>query len=73
MKPFSFTRFKYRVKRAILVAGLTAASALPTVAAETSTSTLDLSGIMTLVMSILPLIIVIVVVKAILDAFGKLV
>ena len=66
--------FFRRAKAKLLTLGLTITAFIPAVLAEEGSTVagLDLSGLINLVMAILPLFIVMIIVKAILDAFGKL-
>jgi len=75
-------RFLSRIKRAVKAFGYKAmiavssiAIALPAVAAETST-TIDMNGvtqgIVNLVMALMPVIIVLVIVKALIEAFARM-
>ena len=68
-------KFFSKAKAKLLTLGLTLAASIPTVLAEEASTTvagLDVQSLVNLVMSIVPLIIVLVIVRAILDAFGKL-
>jgi len=75
-------RFFSRVKRAVgdlklklAIAASTITLALPAVAAETST-TIDMSGvtegIVNLVMALMPVILVLVIVKALIESFARM-
>ena len=75
-------RFLSRVKRAVsdlrlklAIAASTITLALPAVAAE-ETTTIDMSGvtqgIVNLVMALMPVIIVLVIVKALIEAFARM-
>ena len=66
--------FFRRAKAKLLTLGLTITTFIPAVLAEEGSTVagLDLSGLINLVMAILPLFIVMIIIKAILDAFGKL-
>ena len=67
-------KFFSKAKAKLLTLGLTITAFIPAVLAEEGSTVagLDLSGLINLVMAILPLFIVMIIVKAILDAFGKL-
>ena len=72
---FSFRKaFKKAADKIMLAAG-TIAVALPAVAAETST-TIDMSGvtegIVNLVMALMPVILVLVIVKALIESFARM-
>ncbi|RLG91973.1 hypothetical protein DRO37_09605 [Candidatus Bathyarchaeota archaeon] len=66
--------FFRRAKAKLLILGLTITAFIPAVLAEEGSTVagLDLSGLINLVMAILPLFIVMIIIKAILDAFSKL-
>jgi len=66
--------FFRRAKAKLLTLGLTITAFIPAVLAEEGSTVagLDLSGLINLVMAILPLFIVMIIIKAILDAFNKL-
>jgi len=66
--------FFRRAKAKLLTLGLTITAFIPAVLAEEGSTVagLDLSGLINLVMAILPLFIVMIIIKAILDAFSKL-
>ena len=66
--------FFRRAKAKLLTLGLTITTFIPAVLAEEGSTVagLDLSGLINLVMAILPLFIVMIIIKAILDAFSKL-
>jgi len=75
-------RFLSRIKRAVkglgykaMIAVSSIAVALPAVAAETS-STIDMSGvtegIVNLVMALMPVILVLVIVKALIESFARM-
>ena len=75
-------RFFSRVKKAVkafgckaMIAASSIAVALPAVAAETST-TIDMSGvtegIVNLVMALMPVILVLVIVKALIESFARM-
>ena len=66
--------FFRRAKAKLLTLGLTMTTFIPAVLAEEGSTVagLDLSGLINLVMAILPLFIVMIIIKAILDAFSKL-
>ena len=68
-------KFFSKAKTKLLTLGLTLTAFIPAVLAEEASTTvagLDVQSLVNLVMSIVPLIIVLVIVRAILDAFGKL-
>ena len=68
-------KFFSKAKAKLLTLGLTLTAFIPSVLAEEASTTvagLDVQSLVNLVMSIVPLIIVLVIVRAILDAFGKL-
>ena len=75
-------RFLSRVKKAVkafgykaMIAASTITLALPAVAAETST-TIDMNGvtqgIVNLVMALMPVILVLVIVKALIESFARM-
>ena len=67
-------KFFSKAKAKLLTLGLTITAFIPAVLAEEGSTVagLDVQSLVNLVMSIVPLIIVLVIVRAILDAFGKL-
>jgi len=76
-------RFFSRIKKAVsdlklklAIAASTIILALPAVAAEETTTTIDMSGvtqgIVNLVMALMPVIIVLVIVKALLESFARM-
>ena len=67
-------KFFSKAKAKLLTLGLTITAFIPTVLAEEGSTVagLDITSIVNLVMAILPLFIVLIIIKAILDAFGKL-
>ena len=67
-------KFFSKAKAKLLTLGLTITAFIPAVLAEEGSTVagLDLSGLINLVMAILPLFIVMIIIKAILDAFSKL-
>ena len=66
--------FFKKAKAKLLTLGLTLTASIPAVLAEEGSTVagLDITSIVNLVMAILPLFIVLIIIKAILDAFGKL-
>ena len=76
-------RFFSRVRKAVsdlklklAIAASSITLALPAVAAEETTTTIDMSGvtqgIVNLVMALMPVIIVLVIVKALLESFARM-
>jgi len=67
-------KFFSKAKTKLLTLGLTITAFIPAVLAEEGSTVagLDITSIVNLVMAILPLFIVLIIIKAILDAFGKL-
>jgi len=66
--------FFKKAKAKLLTLGLTVTAFIPAVLAEESSTVagLDVTSLVNLVMAILPLFIVLIIIKAILDAFGRL-
>ena len=66
--------FFKKAKAKLLTLGLTVTAFIPAVLAEEGSTVagLDVTSLVNLVMAILPLFIVLIIIKAILDAFGRL-
>ena len=67
-------KFFSKAKTKLLTLGLTITTFIPAVLAEEGSTVagLDVTSLVNLVMAILPLFIVLIIIKAILDAFGRL-
>ena len=75
VRAMKLRKFFSKAKTKLLTLGLTLTAFIPAVLAEEASTTvagLDVQSLVNLVMSIVPLIIVLVIVRAILDAFGRL-
>jgi len=67
-------KFFSKAKTKLLTLGLTITTFIPAVLADEGSTVagLDVTSLVNLVMAILPLFIVLIIIKAILDAFGRL-